>query len=452
MPQTAPLPREADRLPRQPLRSQSAASARQPRSRQHVAAALLAAILALLGVAPAAAQYAPAGGGVAPLPNRQGQLESAISESRWRLGPFHVAPWIGLRNVSYQQNLLDPDDDADLTATLGAGVRAYLRARDTAILATHVLPEYVWWNEQEDRREVIGRYGVGLFTFLNRLQLEATARRVEDLEFASDELLVRVPQTLDRFDVAAQLRLAGSIAAFAGVSENRFRFEPFEDQEGLQDLGTLLDRNQRTTRVGLRYLLPATRGHVGLGAQIEETSFEAAEGPSNEGDGIYGEINLLGNKMDVHLDGALRRLEAAEGSDFPEVEELTGSAGVVFRMGWRITPNLYWRKGLSYPVTGDGPYLADTRIGVRLAIRLVRELQLQTFYETGEMDFAESGRVDDIEAYGASMAIPLHRVANLNLGARRSEYDSNEPGQDRGFEEAFANFVISFGSGSTGEW
>jgi hypothetical protein len=275
-----------------------------------VTGALLVALLAV--PAAATSQYREAGSGVEILPSRKQLLEEAVEEARWRLGALRVAPWIGLRDVSYVRGERRADDtgdeaDSDLTATAGAGLKAYL-PMGKAILALHALPEYSWWQKQDERNAVVGRYGAGVFGFFNRLETEITARRVEEVGFLSPDLLVRQPVRGDTFAASAQVRLGGATALYAAGDLGRTRVE---DPAGLTpgETSDLLDRDTTVWRGGVRYLLRGDRGHFGAGVQGEETEFLAAGEPrSNEGTGWYAEALVRGNRLSVGLDLAGREL------------------------------------------------------------------------------------------------------------------------------------------------
>ncbi|MCA9687947.1 MAG: hypothetical protein KC457_37660, partial [Myxococcales bacterium] len=155
---------------------------------------LAPALLLFLLAVPAAAQYtAPGEGLIEPL-NRKQALEDAWANARFRLGAVRIQPSISLQDVAWVDatDSNDPTIDSDLTATLGAGLSAYLRLGD-GFLAFQALPQYSWWQDLEDRRRLIGTYGIGYFGFFSRGEAELTAQRIDELAIPNLQVLDRVP-------------------------------------------------------------------------------------------------------------------------------------------------------------------------------------------------------------------------------------------------------------------
>lgn len=419
------------------------------------ASALLLALAA--SVVPAAAQMTPAGTGATVEASRQDQLEAALEEARYRLGPWRVAPWIGIENVSYVRGEQlagesgDGDDDGDLTATAGAGIRAYLPFRSEGMLAVHALPRYNWWQDNEDRNTVVGRYGVGFFGFFNRLQTEISARRIEDLGFLSADRLVQQPMRSDEALASAQLRLAGSTAVFGSTTLGRTRVLDTDADLG-DDAAALLDRDRREVRAGLRYLLRGERGHVGAGVLQEQTDFDTADlERSSEGTSWYAEAQLRGNRMDVLLNYDERDLEAQEGGEFPGFSGSTGRVVVALRPSHRLGLQLYGRRDLSYSAAEVASFIEEQRIGVGAQMPLGRA-GLSGFYELGDdRHFGELPRTEDVTAYGASFDVRLGRFLSLSLGSRTTRFEP-PAGPDREVGEARAGFGLSWGSSRGGDW
>ena len=86
-----------------------------------------------------------------------------MGDAPWRLGAVRVQPWLGLRDVAYIDNVFGSADDpeSDLTLTFGAGLKAYLPVGEKVVLAAHILPEYVWWRDNDQLSDWHYRYGAG---------------------------------------------------------------------------------------------------------------------------------------------------------------------------------------------------------------------------------------------------------------------------------------------------
>ena len=139
-------------------------------------------------------QYTPPGGPQEPSESRQNQLKRELELAIYRLGPVRVAPWATLRDIAYVSSLFTtgerPPDD--LTATVGAGFRAYLRNGPKATWTAQVLPEYVWWQRQSQRRQLNGRYLLGFYGYFNHLTLEVRAGREQQQQLVTPEVPVPV--------------------------------------------------------------------------------------------------------------------------------------------------------------------------------------------------------------------------------------------------------------------
>src|SRR5690242_10402067 len=106
----------------------AAPPARSPGLTLRAARVTLVASLLVATAAPALAQYRTAGTGFELFPSRKDQLTKAADAARWNLGPLRVAPWLGLRDVTYvrEQSPTGGSARGDLTATAGAGLKVYL--------------------------------------------------------------------------------------------------------------------------------------------------------------------------------------------------------------------------------------------------------------------------------------------------------------------------------------
>src|SRR6185295_20290484 len=74
-------------------------------------------------------KYTPPGGPEETPESRQADIERQVEEARYHLGPVRIAPWASLRDIAYVRNVFTTGAElpADVTATLGLGLRAYLR-------------------------------------------------------------------------------------------------------------------------------------------------------------------------------------------------------------------------------------------------------------------------------------------------------------------------------------
>lgn len=405
--------------------------------------AALTAALVMLAPAGARGQFAQytqpgsaTGGGGAV---SQEQLDKALEEALWQLGPIRLAPWIGLRDLAWNANPAgaaeEADPEGDLSATAGAGLRAYLPTGPSVVWSAHALPEYVWFADDDARRRVNGRYGAGVFAFFNRLTLQATATRVEALEILSAEVPEQANARQDTVAVAGEVELGFSTSVFAGASSRRV--ENLLNQEERESGPPLdrLDRDEETLRAGLRYR-PRERWSFAAGMEWTETDLPSgARNLSSSGEAPIVEVAYTGPKYFLTTQAAFRTLEPEGDSAFPETETTTYSAQLGLE-GNRLSPVLYGRRTLSLAVSEGYSHFETQVVGLSAGLRLGHRTDLGAFWETGASDFtaidpAVPAREDDLVSFGADLGLQVGRALQIHLGGYRTEFDSNLPGEDR---------------------
>jgi hypothetical protein len=429
--------------------------------------AVLRLLLCLACLSPAGAwaqfdQYTAPGGPTDRPRDRKELLQEYLQEARWRLGPLRVDPWVSLSDIEYFDNAFGSPDrqgkDSDLTATVGAGLRGYLPAGQDVVLAAHVLPEYVWWKENADRRRVNGRYGVGVFGFFNRVGLEATASRTQQRTYASPEFPQPVNVRSDRAVLSTQVAVTGHVSLFASAEDVALRH--LLDRAELADPRSapldLLDRDERILRGGVRYRFPR-RWSLGLAVERADVDFDVpagAEDRSSSGTSPLVQIQHDSKDTFLSLEVARRKLDPKPGSTFVPYDETAYSFGAGFNASGRLTPNVYGRRSIVYSLTAGYSYLRDDTLGIALQYGLGWRTRLRVFAEGGTADYTPdtplvAGRSDDTRAYGAAVTFAAAKRAILTLRLTRTEYDSNLPGEDRSIATFGAG--LSFG-GNRASW
>jgi hypothetical protein len=403
-------------------------------------------------------EYTQPGGDTAQGEVEQEALEQAAEEARWRLGGLRVDPWLALRNVSWHDNPSGATDDAagtdsDVSASAGAGLRAYLHTGADVIWSAHVLPEYVWWADQTERRRVNGRYGIGVFAFFNRLALQATAQRSEQVRIVSAELPQESNTRSDDFGVSAEVALGSTLSLFAETGSTQVR-NRLDDQEPTTGPPLdLLDRTEDRVRGGIRYR-PGSRWRIGVGMEWTEASFESeARDLSNSGEAPTFDVAYQGPKFGASVAVALRSLEPEAGSDFVASDTTTGEARIGIE-GNRLSPAVYLRRTLAFSIVEGYSHYDTDVVGVELGVTAGRRTAARGFAETGENDYtarspAVPSRLDDVTSFGGSVVIQLWRSLALEVSGSRSDFDSNLPGQDRSLTTVGAG--ITFGQ-DRGDW
>jgi hypothetical protein len=352
-------------------------------------------------------------------------MEEIYEAARWPVGPFRFAPWLGVRNAGFVRGnpeVMGAEED-DFTITVGAGLRTYARS-GKMLFALHMLPEYVWWEENEAKRRTNGRFGAGAFGYFNRLRVEASARRLEEQGFFSSEVQELTTSQRDVLRLATELELGSRI-----LLVGRARFEEFRNQEEETARFSQLDRDEDSLLLGARYYTP---GGLTLGLGYEDLATEFVRQDfdrSSSGDAVHFWLGYEGPKFEARLDLAETSLDPEPGSSFTGFEDTTGELQVFVEWSRRLNFLTWARRDLYYSVRAGSSHFLGERYGALLELS-GRRLRLGVFAAVGEDDFEaidpmDPDRVDDVSEIGASATLELRESIGVVLSATRTEYDSN---------------------------
>ncbi len=429
-------------------------SSRWAKKRRQMAVAL-AVFLALQTMgASASAQYIPDTGDVArpDIPSRE-TLDDAYVDSPWRLGGLGVQPWLGLDDASYVTNQSpDPSEGetSDFTATLGAGVRAYARSSPKLMLAAHVLPEYIWWQDDSSRSQVAGRYGAGLFAHLNRVQVEVSYRFSEQQRFFSDEVQILASSETTVAKLAAVFELRRGIEIYAVARDSEVVTES-DDFEFL----SLLDRSEQRLGFGLR--LMSQRGFdATVGVEDSSTDFGgSARDLSNDGTTVALGLGFQRDRSGVRLGAAFRDIEPVEGSRFLPFDDVTGNLEFTWKPRSGVELVSYLDRSQAYSIDLDQSYFVSDRVGIMASFAIGRS-RLSLRLASGEDDYEgvlqdnlgdsanqEIGRLDDVTEVLAILQVPVGDLLVLGLQGRYVDYDSNR----EFFDRDITSYGLSLGLG-----
>jgi hypothetical protein len=420
-------------------------------SRRSIGIALVAVALGCATARAQVRQYTPPGGPASAVESREAALESAAEEARWNLGPIRLDPAFWLSDIAYVRR---PDADSDFTARVGAGVRAYVPVGSRTTLAAYALPEYVWWKDRSDERRVNQRFGVGSFTYFNRLSVEVTGERREDFDFVTSEALQRTTGRTDTLDVAVELPIGSRLALFVGGTESRF--ESLAESAELDELFGDLDRRDVAYRGGLRYY-PTELIRFGAGAGSSETEFEStARDRDNSGEFWYAELSYGRPKLSASVDYRQNELAGESGSAFGTFEGETGSVSISWNPRQRFGVRLYASRALAYSILDlDDTAYVDERTGAALQLGIGRRISLGLFGERGTLDYrAELGgsdHADDVEAWGATLGLALGKLS-VDVGYRVQRIRPGDDAPESEIEEVLGSVRFGFGVGSPGTW
>jgi len=385
-------------------------------------------------------QFTPPGGPDERPETTEERLEREIRQAPYHLGPVRIAPLVGFRDVAYVRDLFETGDsiDSDITATAGAGVRAYLRTGRKVTWIAQVLPEYVWWKEREDARRLNLSGGIESVWLLNRLTVDVAASRVEEQSIVTPEIPELVATAGDLLRLDAELEMTEQLRPFVSARWGRQEGLVDERQDPRVQQIALLDRDERILRAGIHWY-PREDWVIGLGAERSEVEFDRdALDSSNEGTSPVLELQIDRPHFYIGVDLAARSLTATEGSRFVDYDEVTGSISLNLVPRSRLEVWLYANRDLIYSLSPDYPYLQDQRTGLSLGLGVGERVHFRIFAETGDNQYTELSpatpeRTDDLTAYGGSLRFALTELLSLDFQVTRLELDSNLPGSDRSF-------------------
>jgi hypothetical protein len=418
--------------------------------RLKIQAAMTLVLLLMAGSAEAQFQYTPPGGPEEKPASRKQELDREVTTARYQLGAVRVAPWASLHDVGYVRSLLTSGRQipADITATVGAGVRAYLRNGTKVTWTAAILPEYVWWHKQTDRRQLDGQYELGFHGFFNRLTVEAMAGRRQQLQIVTPELPVLANARQDGADISTELTLTPALFTFASgaVSDQSVLVDAVGDPR-LSSLH-LLDRRERVARGGLRWQ-PLRYLWVALGIESSQVdSARAALPRSNGGTSPLLLFRYRGPILDFEGEVASRSLSARQGSDFVPYHKPTGSGSLQVGSRRSFSASLYGSRNLIYALSAGNAYLQDDRLGLSLQGAFGSRASARLFGETGTDDYTAFAagtphRRDDVSSLGGNFSFNLGHDLVLGFQALRTRIVPNLSGISTTYTSA--GMTISLG-------
>lgn len=425
--------------------------------------AVSAALFSLVLNSPVAAQirqYTPPGGAQDEATGRKEALEKAVEEARWHAGPVRLDPAFWISDLSWVDRPVDAVSEAgsDLTARAGAGLRAYLPVGTKTTVSAYALPEYVWWQERAEERRVNQRFGIGTFTYFNRLAIAITAQRDEDFNYATGEILQRYTSRNERIAADIEVPIVRRLTIYAHGEDVSVRsLVDSVDDPLLADFFDDLDRDDTAYRGGVRYY-PSEKLRLGAGVGHSESDFAAdALDRSNSGDFWYVEAGYERPKLLVDLLYQENQLAAVDGSSFSDFDSSTGGVRIEWQPRDAFRARVYGARQLAYSLLVDeASGYVDERIGAGVNVALGWRLRLDLFGETGSHDYQASAgspdpdRVDDVDTYGIDLAVELPWRMHLRVGYMESKITppsgSGLPGQK--VTQLLANLGFGFNQGT----
>ncbi|MEO7975207.1 MAG: hypothetical protein ABIU84_16625, partial [Thermoanaerobaculia bacterium] len=320
------------------------------------------------------------------------------------------------------------------------------------------LPEYIWWQEREEERRVNQRFGLGSFTFFNRLAIGVTAERNEDFDYATGEVLQRYTSRKDRLAVELEVPILRRLTVFARGEDSSVESLFDESDPLLADFFAGLDRDDLNYRGGVRYY-PRENLRIGAGVGHSESDFAADSlDRSNAGDFWYVETGYERPKLLIDLLYQENQLAAAEGSEFSDFDSSTGGARIEWRPRETFSARLYGARQLAYSLLlAEASSYVDERIGAGVDFALGWRLRLDLYGETGSHRYQGVAEAtggadpsDDVESYGIHLKAELPWRLSLQVGYQETRISPSSGSglSDRKVSQIIANLGFGFGAGT----
>jgi hypothetical protein len=404
-------------------------------------------------------QYNPPGDFQSLAESREELFKREMEGARWRLGRLYVSPWFAIRDLTYIENdstISAGGGEADLSATVGAGLDAYLPLGGDFVLGAYVRPEYVWWQDNDARRRLNGASGLGIFGNLGRIGIEASAERTEHSRVYSREVEERVNQRWDDASAEVTVDLGKRIGWF--VRGEALRFETIEDDPLLGGAFDGLDRDETAVQTGLGFFI---RDQFRLGLGVEKTGVDFDRSVpfdrSNTGDGVFFELEYSNPRFTARGRLTDRTVDPVAPGSFRSFDGQTGFLDLSVRPLGPLQLELSERQNLSFSISESNAFFRSTISTIAVRSALGSRAGLRAFYEMGELNY-EGGqpdtpdRIDDLSGEGITLDFTLGR-AHIAISASRTKYDSNFADRDRTVTRlrTSLNFGI-FDDSSTGPW
>jgi hypothetical protein len=321
--------------------------------------------------------------------------------------------------------------DSDWYGTVSAGLGILIPLGKKVYLRGDILPEYIWYNRETDRRQWGGTYSGTLYGFFNRLSLEADYQSELTPQYPNSEIQTQVLGSNQGGNLRMEVDLGGPWSVYAAGQYQRLRYDPLgAPPPVIGGLLSLLDRDEGAVRGGVRYKLTSYFS-IGIGAEGTRTKFP--EDPSradNQSTAYLLSVHYDRPRLFVNFNGGYRIGTAIDGSSFPNFSTFTGSGYISYQLLSFLDLNIYGQRGVNYGLFPDNPYYFGGLAGGGFAAHVGQRVTLSAYGGYGVNDYpvpvSSAGgvkREDKVTLYGGGLTIAVYR--NIGLTARASNYIYN---------------------------
>jgi hypothetical protein len=369
----------------------------------------------------------------------QQEIDSAIEQSLWKLGPFRLSPTFRV-DAGYDSNGLSsaqfPEDDIRLR--LAPGLRAVSPIKNRALFDFSEEVNFVYYRKIKDLRDVFPVTRVG-----GAVGGKNVVVRVED-EFREEKLRptsefdIPTDQRRNHFDASARMALGWRHEMTVGYRNSRIRILESEAELDEAMLKSRLDRTEHNYRLRLtRHITEKTSSVLEGFYEILDFRDEAAERDADSYGAVAGfTFNPRSNVRGQALLGYKRIIpDVASQADF---SGLIGSVDTTMELGQRLRLQVLYSRDAIPSVLTNNWYFVENRIGGSLGILIIQKFSVRprivygrNTYPRPEIIVDGSGETievqveDRFEQYSMSFDYHMTRLWTVSLIVNYLRRDSN---------------------------
>lgn len=382
------------------------------------------------------------------------EIEDAVEQSRWKLGPFRLTPQIQI-GAGYDSNSLSSPTSPveDTVFRVAPGIRSVVPLGDRALIEVHEELNFVHYQDLEQLRDVfnVTRLGgaIGGKNVLFRVQDEFRKGKLRP----TSELDVPVDQRSNRFDAEMRLALGWRQELSLLYERARYRIEDSSLIDGVP-VSSLLDRDEDS------YLLQLSRQLTGKTDAVFEGLYQVLDYEDDDAGRdatAYGGVAGLafsprGNLNGLALVGFKRIVPKVQSQ--ASYNGPVGSVDVRSRMGNRFRLRGLFSRDAEPSVLDNNWFFIENRYGGFLDIFLATKMFVRPGAVMGRNNYPRPVRFtnargqevlepveDRFGIYSVSVNYHLTPTLILRAGTSYLQRDSNLPSFDK--DRWLLNFGIT---------
>jgi len=364
------------------------------------------------------------------------QVKFEEEHARFHLGPVRLLPTLAFGGIGYTNNVFGTASNPlpDWTATVAAGVRYLLPLGPKLYLRGDVVPEYTWYREYVQLRNLGGLYSASLVGLFNRLTFSAKGATWSRSEPLSSEQQQPYIHRTDGGGAELEIEFLRRLSAVGGYGVAR---TTYTEITGATSSVTSLDRTETAGFAGLRYRFHEYFSVAGLVEKKQADFVNDSTGRNNETTGYLLAVRYDQKRFYLSLLGGYVQARPTGCSTFPDYNELAGSAYLSYFVSRRVELQGWVDRAPVNSLYADNPYFIETRVGGSVNVGVGQRTTLRGFVSAGSNRYPlpveiQGGEVvtrqDDIVTWGGGFDFGLNRSLQLTVLAAETKNTSNVPG------------------------